>query len=519
MRKAGLLVLAAALMTGGLLGCAKDEGKEEGAGPSVAPTGSGITEEKPIEISWLSFDFPEKDGNLVQTWMEQKFNVKINNMRIDRSNWRDQLNIRLATNDVPDVWLLWGVTDVEAYSKQGLLTELPIDEIRAELPELAQFIDSSDPDAWNNGKIDGKNYGVPITNLDGIYPVSPIYNGKWLEAIGYSEPPKTLAELEDVLYKFRNNDPDGNGKKDTYGLTLKGKSDLGDALPAIFGAFGIQPMYWQPDADGKLVFGMVTEQAREAFRLLNKWFKDGVLDPEFITADGKKEEFVNGIVGMSNTSWAYIRPNGSTTQLAEKNGFNIVTGKALEGPYGSGKLLAYGLTSNYIGMGINVEQDPAKKKKIYEILRSFYTEEESMLYSQFGEEGVHYTVENGKPVAKPEYQSKDEQMKLGIGNYYGLFSRKTIDFEKILYNEEDLAYRQEASEGVELLIDKVKFSVPSLANYPDLKNMEKEYFIKFITGDVDLDQGFDQFVDKWKKAGGQAVTDEANTLYEQNRNN
>lgn len=512
MNKIAITVLTGLMLAGGVLaGCSKDS-------PNVAvePQASA---EKPMEISWLSFDFPDKDSNLVQAWMEKKFNVKITNMRIDRANWKDQLNIRLATNDVPDVWLLWGITDVEAYSKQGLLTELPLQEIKQNLPGLTKLIDESDSEAWNNGKIDGKNYGIPITNLDGIYPYHPLYNAKWLKAIGHEQAPKTLAELEDVLYKFRNNDPDGNGKKDTYGLTGMGKNNLANSFPAIFGAFNVQPFFWQTDASGKLVYGMVTEEARSAFKLLNKWFKDGVLDPEFITADGKKEEFANGLVGMGNESWMHIRPEGKLAQLAKKNGFEIAAGQALQGPNGPGKLMAFGLTSNYIGMGIDVEKDPKKKQKIYEILNSFYSDKESILYSQFGEENVHYTMANGKPVAKPEYVTREGQLKLGLGNYYGLFSRKTREFEKILYPVEDLAFRDRIAANVPLLIDKVKYSLPSLANYPDLKNMEKEYFIKFITGEVDLAAGFDQFVEKWKKAGGQAVTDEANKLYELNKKN
>jgi len=42
----------------------------------------------------------------------------------------------------------------------------------------------------------------------------------WLEAVGM-EMPATIEELHDVLYAFTYNDPDQNGKNDTYGFSLK----------------------------------------------------------------------------------------------------------------------------------------------------------------------------------------------------------------------------------------------------------------------------------------------------------
>ena len=39
-----------------------------------------------------------------------------------------------------------------------------------------------------------------------------------MEAVGATEAPNTLEEMEELLIKFRNEDPDGNGEKDTYAL-------------------------------------------------------------------------------------------------------------------------------------------------------------------------------------------------------------------------------------------------------------------------------------------------------------
>ena len=105
-----------------------------------------------------------------------------------------------------------------------MIASISVDEIKKYMPTYVKEVEEIDPHAWDVGMIDGKNYGVPRIWLNGAYGFIPTYNGEWLKAIGYDEPPTTLEQLEDVLTKFRNNDPDGNGKKDTYGMSGRGKT-------------------------------------------------------------------------------------------------------------------------------------------------------------------------------------------------------------------------------------------------------------------------------------------------------
>ena len=60
----------------------------------------------------------------------------------------------------------------------------------------------------------------------------------WLDKLGLAAP-TTLDELYDVLYAFTYNDPDGNGKNDTYGLGAfieinNHEGGLGRIRPAAF---------------------------------------------------------------------------------------------------------------------------------------------------------------------------------------------------------------------------------------------------------------------------------------------
>ena len=114
----------------------------------------------------------------------------------------------------------------------------------------------------------------------------------------------TLAECEEVFYKMANEDPDGNGVKDTYALSNTG-------LLPIYGAFGAIPDRWVDDGEGNLIYGAVHPGMKDALTLLAKWYKDGLIDPEFVTGENAGGHwslsipFENGVVGFSSPGAFY----------------------------------------------------------------------------------------------------------------------------------------------------------------------------------------------------------------------
>ncbi|MBO9597436.1 MAG: hypothetical protein J7559_06410, partial [Cohnella sp.] len=66
---------------------------------------------------------------------------------------------------------------------------------------------------------------------------------------------------------------------DTYALTMASDSIW---FGTIFGAYGINPFFWH-DNGGKLAYGFTMNETKEALKLLAKWKKLDLIDPEFIT--------------------------------------------------------------------------------------------------------------------------------------------------------------------------------------------------------------------------------------------
>jgi putative aldouronate transport system substrate-binding protein len=126
-----------------------------------------------------------------------------------------------------------------------------------------------------------------------------------------------MAELVAVAKAFKEQDPDGNGKADTYGFglakdfvtggTVSGAQDM---VGLIYG-FHAYPGGWLKDASGSLVYGSIQPEMKTALTNLQQMFKDGLIDGEFAIKDSTKvqEDEAAGKVGISfGMMWNSIWP-------------------------------------------------------------------------------------------------------------------------------------------------------------------------------------------------------------------
>ena len=77
----------------------------------------------------------------------------------------------------------------------------------------------------------------------------------WLETVGM-EMPTTWEDLYNVAHAFTYDDPDGNGVKDTYGLTGDGMG----TLRYFFSSTGVSNRYWGKDEEGNWSFGALDDK-------------------------------------------------------------------------------------------------------------------------------------------------------------------------------------------------------------------------------------------------------------------
>lgn len=536
MRKWLALNLVVALAAVSFVGCTKS-GTSGAESPSPEPTikPADLDKYKPeagkvYNIAWLAaqINAPVPDTAEMKAYWEKKYNVKFNIWYIERSKWQEILNVKIAAGEFPDLIYAESPSVLANYYNQGLLMELPIpliEKLAPKIPaEMAKVKQIEGLDPWMVSKIDGKNYGIPRFNENGVYHFDSIWREDWLKNVGITKTPETLAEYEDAFYKFVNNDPDKNGKKDTYALS---SGYMEAPFASIYGAFGYYPTYWSVK-DGKMVHGGVQPEMKQALTYLAKWYKDKLINPEFITGENRgghwsiSQDLVDGVIGYSNNGPFYVNappPIGGnsggrmyrTFAAAHKSdGAKMVVGKPPVGPNGQSGSVRWGLiTGASIAFSKNLEKDPGKLAKIMEIVQDIGTDYNTWLAANYGMEGKHWITENGKfKDITPENKPKEE---FGLGLTFVAWEALGMvkKFDPSYYE-----YGDKVGKFTDKYTNALLTRLPSQDTYGDeLDKLQKQTYLEIITGKKPI-EAFDEFVKKWNSSGGSKLVEEANKWYQ-----
>ena len=100
-----------------------------------------------MKIDWLMYcDGPMDKNSPVEKYFEDYFDVDFNVWYIERSKWDELLNIRIATGEVPDVFMALSAKSFLNYVNQDILAEVPEEKIREVAPKIAGVVDGYDPE-------------------------------------------------------------------------------------------------------------------------------------------------------------------------------------------------------------------------------------------------------------------------------------------------------------------------------------------------------------------------------------
>ena len=319
------------------------------------------------------------EDNVWTRWVKNEFNVDLKYYWATTTNaYIEKLRLDLASGGkLPDVLYLGEGEKLLATElmRSGLFREVKtlFDEYAGETWKNAMY---GEPDIFLPYTIDGQLMAVPVLeqnmNTESVMGI----RGDWLEKLGL-EVPKTIDELELVLDAFTNQDPDGNGVKDTYGLVTGlsgGLVNNGGDLGPIFGMYGTLNTYWN-DFDGSagLEYGSVQPGAKLALERLAKWFKSGYMNPEcaLVTGYDSGEEFAQGKGGV------YFATRYAFT-VANKVSENIEGAKLTIAPLPVGEdgtVIRHGVPSRAGCMLINKDfKDPEAYFRVQDWLFTYYAD-------------------------------------------------------------------------------------------------------------------------------------------------
>lgn len=494
-----------------------------------------------ITIAWLaghdSTEVHPEDPVLL--WLNEKFNVDIQPWFIERENYDELLTTRIIGGEIPDVFMLADAQQFSKLVKQGVVMELPLEVVEQCMPESYAWLIEYDPECFSTVSYNGKNYGLPRVNGDGQYNYAPFWRADWLEKFGYTDGkvPMTIEEVEDVFYKFANEDPDGNGQKDTYALSTTG-------MNPIYGAFGALPDRWVEDEDGKLIYGAVHPGMKDALTLLAKWYKDGLIDPEFITGENQggywalSVPFENGQIGFSSSgAYYHIAPDfdgpkneetgaGSRFQVgrtlrtfASTVGYDkVVIGYNPVGPDGKtqgGE--SWGLTTDEaIVFSYKLADQPEKVARILEIINTIGSDYNTWLTVWAWDLNILntdcYAYDDLLGYVNVNGYKRDDTYGENHGNLFNTLQNP--NFTKIYkpanYVWADSMPMFKTGGYANTLLPITTASMPKY--WTSLETLRETTYIAIITGEKPVD-AFDDFVAEWNQRGGEQITQEANEWY------
>lgn len=222
------------------------------------------------------------ENNPVVAEVEKLANVKLSIEAPPINNYVDKLQVMMASGDLPDLVYNWGGADanMETWAKNGLLT--PLDDKIAKYPNLTKNITK---EMWDGVKSvnDGKIYMIPRPNVVNHWGYT--INQQWLDKLQLKAP-TTLEEFTNVCKAFTKNDPDGNGKADTYCVSFSnptlGGNTIWNASNFLASAFSLPVVIGAKDIDGSYKIREKMTGYIPYLTYLKQLNDEKLIDPEFL---------------------------------------------------------------------------------------------------------------------------------------------------------------------------------------------------------------------------------------------
>lgn len=544
----------------GLLGaCASSNTNGGNAGEAAADPGKQAAAQSTLEagkfsepvkmdiVRQMTSDVKFRDGedinnNPHKAWVKETFNIDLNYVwTADSSSIDTKIRLLLSANeDLPDVVQYRGSQDViDALIDSGKFIEVGdlFDKYASDAYKSAMAEDAS---VWNPYVRDGKKYAIPVLDYSNNNDTVLWIRDDWMKKFNL-QPPATIEDMEKMMDLFANQDPDGNGKKDTVGLAVGLKNGmntwgLADA-DFLFGAYGVMPAQWNADKEGKLAYGSVQPAVKTVLAKLKDWMDKGYIHKEAgLHDEGKAAELFSsakaGIVAAPY--WAGGWPLPAVKEVDKNADYSAYPLPA--GPEGHIGRSQSGVSNGVILINKNYEHPEA-----FFLYANYLYENQGDPQAgsplEYGfKEGYDYLIKDGKPTWDSKLFPEDKPI-MNIGKYTLLFDGARIPslVMKTMNNldsgkEPATAFEKRSSMDLDKNIhagavnfSQIEYAMPNLYNgsptktykkrWDFLSKSEKETFNKIIYGESPID-AFDTFVAQWKSSGGDTITEEVNAWYD-----
>lgn len=521
-----VLTLALVLPMFGSVGALADTINKEGYPISDEP----IT----ITVSGSASNWGEKWNDTVMVAeIEKRLGIKL--VCDERDEWDTQFTLMLASDELPDMILCTNQTasQIADYGSQGYFLPLEslIDEyapnLRATMerfPQLRDYMTSPDGHIYTL-------YGA----TDNIIEQVPRFflNQVWLDKLGMAHP-ETLDEFYAMLKAFKEKDPNGNGEADEIPLAFGVSTFTDNVILSAFGFRSRENKYILQEKDGQVYLGETSENYKDYLKFMHKLFAEGLLDPNSFSGESADAEKVHNqnVIDDKVGAFAAWAPFVTTSRdISEDKIFGYLG--ALSSQYSPEPTLVLSRQIADKGM-VLVNAQTEHPEAIMRLLDYFYTDEGSQAAMR-GWEGVTFDYESlpyagleNYPIATmramegyaspEEFRYKKAVINTGFmflttnrGTQYAAIEAATPEqLEEMLpaYGWAVLIARDalknpkiKYATDFPVLIYNEQESGPRNTYYTDISLYLENMRAQFITGEVDVDAGWETYQNTLNQMG------------------
>ncbi|THF72917.1 extracellular solute-binding protein [Cohnella fermenti] len=456
------------------------------------------------------------ENNRWTKWINENGPANVKFIAIPRTNPEEKINVLYASGSGPDLLFEYAPNNRNMLYDQKQL--MPIDDLIEQYSVNYKKLMEDNPILKKLGtKSDGKLYEFGRFNW--VNPQRGILiRTDWLEKLNLKMP-TTTEELFEVAKAFTEQDPDGNGQKDTFGLSISGPSEL--TLKQIFGSSN----KWVVK-DDQLVIDW--ERRTEYNNYAKRLYDAGIVDRDFAAdKNGAKaqQDFINGKLGM------YLFQNNNAMSilqtLVDPLKKNVATAEVTFLAYPESEAGAFLPTlGNPVQMTAVVSATAKNPDAVIKYV-DFLIEDSTSRTLSYGIEGTHYTMANGFPeILDADKHSKevstitaDMRMLQNGGLSFSKYDLPALKYQSDPRHDEYQAF-YDLFRDTYLTLDKPYPELTMSEHMPSLPkgllttdtNVEKSIdaiWLKAVVSGTKytVEQALKDAQDMWKKNDGQAIED------------
>lgn len=426
--------------------------------------------------------------------LEKRTGVKVEYLHPAMGQTAEAFSLMLASGELPDI-IEYNWSAIPGGASGAIDDEIVVElnpYMEKYAPNLTAFL-KENADINNSVKTDaGQYYCFPFIRSDKSLLMSngPVVRTDWLKDLGM-EYPASVEEWEDMLTKFKDI------KGATIPLTIT-KNDIGLLIRLCVAT---NSLYVD---DGKIKYGPMEPEFKEALVTLNRWYEKGLLDKNFVSTDGTMQDS-NMLNGKSGATFASGGSGiGRWLDTMGSNSSFDLTGVKYPGSTKEENTRFLPYADNYPGGGSATITTACKNIPLAVKYLDYGYSQDGTVLNNFGIEGESFVWENEYPkytdlvTKNTEGLSMSQAMgKYMRSNYLGPF----VQDKK--YIEQYYAYPQQKEalnnwllgfeESKANKLPKVSLTVEESSEYSVISTEIQKYLSTMISSYISGIESFDDF--------------------------